>query len=543
MPGASSGYLPPVIVKIIAQDASFTRAIKRDMALLKAFGKEDTNPQVGLDDKVFLSELGAAKAQLLNFAKEVYDARLGADAAPLVAEIARVRADLKALSPFDININANIAAAEAKIALLREQLAGLKTDALIGPMLGGMTGAEQLAMNRRVSTMWPVPAGGDGQSGGGFGSLLTPGILTALGLKGLAGAGIGGGGGLMGLLLGGGPGSAGGGLGSAFGLGGMFGLAKFGTIGSLLGFGPEHAIASGIGVGGSLMGAGLGGGLLGLGSMGVMGVGMGTDMAGIGQAAGDIRQTVQAQNQLNTAMLNYQAAAKRYGAGSAVAQSALQNMQSAQANLNATVAQFPKVAQGAIVSAAHTAQQFHTMFNAATGLAEKLGANILQQAMKVGEDFLPTIGKYAAKNMGIIEKSLNQPFNAKTGAGGLFGWLKSGTKYGGLGIFKDLESIFTKNLPTGMKAMTQGIELFAKVVRDAAQHVGPFIHMIAKLLTNLNKPARSAGIAHTVSNLIGLFRTWMRLGLSIVKVLYHLFKPTAGFGKGLAQDDRDLRGV
>lgn len=514
MPGRSSGFLPPVIVEIVARDALFTETLRKDMALLAAFGKQESNPRLGLDDKLFLSDLATAKADLLTFAREVYDARLGADAAPLVAEIARMRAELRTLSPFDIKIDANIAAAEAQIAVLREQLAGLKTDALLGSMLGGMSGAEQLALNRRVGSMWPVPVGGGEQGGGGMGSVLTPGLLTLLGIKGLAGVGVGGGGGILGALLGGGPGASGGGLGAAFGLGGTFGLAKFGTLGSLLGFGPEHAIASGIGVGGSLVGAGLGAGLLGLGSAGVMGVGMGTDMAGIGQAAGDIRKTVAAQNALSQALAVY-------------GRSSLQ-ARTAQAQLNATVASFPKAAQGAIVAAANTAQQFHAMFNRLTGPAEKIGAQILQQAMKVGENFLPTIGRYATTNMGIISKSLN-------GKGGLFGWLKSGTKYGGLGIFKDLESIFTKNLPTGMKALTQGIELFAKVVRDSAQYVGPFIHLVAKLLTSLNSPGHAAGLARTIGHLIALFRTWMRLGFSVIKVLYHLFKPAAGLGSGLAK--------
>ncbi|MST31617.1 hypothetical protein GHK86_02575, partial [Acidimicrobiaceae bacterium USS-CC1] len=299
MPGATSSYLPPVIVRVIAQSESFTRSIKKDMALLEAFGKQEANPQVGLNDKRFVSELGATKAELLSFARDVYNARLGADAAPLVAEIARMRAELRTLSPLDIKIDANIAAAEAKIAVLREQLAGLKTDALVGSMLGGMSGAEQLAMNRRVTSMWPVPVGG-GDQGGGLGSILSPSLGAFLGLTGAAG--IAGSGSILGKMLGGG---AGGGLMSGLGFGGTFGLAKFGTLGSLLGFGPEHAIASGIGVGGSLLGAGIGGGLLGLGSMGVMGVGMGTDMAGLGQAAGDIRQTVAAQNALSQAIAVY----------------------------------------------------------------------------------------------------------------------------------------------------------------------------------------------------------------------------------------------
>lgn len=516
MSGATSGYLPPVIVNIIAQDASFARAIQRDIALLKAFGKEDTNPNVGLNDKVFLSDLAGAKAELLNFAKQVYDARLGADAAPLVAEIARMRAELRTLSPFDIKIDANIAAAEAKIALLREQLAGLKTDALIGSMLGGMTGSEPLAMNRRVTSMWPVPVGS--ASGGKSG---LPGWLGGLlGAK----AGLDSNGNPLGLA-------------AALGFGGgktlLGALPTMGSLGSLFGLGAEHLGAAGLGVGLSGLEAGLGGGLLGLGSMGVMGVGMGTNMAGMGQASNDIKLVVQAQNQLNTAMQNYQYLARRYGSASAAATAALQSVRSAQANLNTTLGSFSPIARGAVLAAANTARGFEKMFDQVTGLAEKRGAQIIRQAMLVGEKFLPIIGQYAARNMAIISKSLNQPFNAKTGAGGLFGWLKSGTKYGGLGIFKDLESIFTKNLPTGMKALTQGIELFAKVVRDSAQYVGPFIHAIARLLTRLNSPGHAAALAHTIGKLIGIFRVWMRFILSIIRVLWNLGKATAGVGTGI----------
>lgn len=357
-------------------------------------------------------------------------------------------------------------------------------------------------------------AGGGGGGGGGsgfLGSLLGSSIGSGIG-AGIGGIGTGVGsiisgtlGGLGSLIGGGGRGGSM--LGSLFGGGGGAGgvIPGGGAMASLIGLGPERILGSTLGVGGSLVGAGLGAGLLGLGAAGVAGVGMGTDLAGIGQAAGDIRQTTTAMTALNTAIATY-------GATSTQASTA-------QAQLNATVAAFPKVAQSAIVAAALQIEKFKQMFDAATGAAEKTGAQIINQTVQVAEKYIPTIGKYASENMLIIQKSL-QP---------LFTWLGGP----GLKIFQDLEKIFQEHLPAAMQIFVNGIELLFKTIDQAAQRTGPFIDKIAAFVTRMNTTDYGAW-HHGVQTLIDDFFAWFKVAEDLAKIVYNLFKPSAGFGRDFA---------
>jgi hypothetical protein len=96
------------------------------------------------------------------------------------------------------------------------------------------------------------------------------------------GGGGGGGGGFLSRLFGGLFDPGGGAHGNSLGRNLFWGnnrvpflgaLAGMGSIGSLMGFGPEHAITTGIGLAGSAAGAVIGGGLLGAGMGAVTGVG------------------------------------------------------------------------------------------------------------------------------------------------------------------------------------------------------------------------------------------------------------------------------
>ncbi|MHB1988912.1 MAG: phage tail family protein [Acidimicrobiales bacterium] len=288
-------------------------------------------------------------------------------------------------------------------------------------------------------------------------------------------------------------------------------MAGLGSVLGLLGFGAEHVATSGAGILGSLLGAGLGGGLLAAGAGGTMAVGMGTDMAGMGQAANDIKAVYAAQNNLNQAIAvygknSYQAVA-------------------AQKQLNYTLSSFSPIAKGAVLAAANTAQAFRQMFIAATGEAEKIGAQIIQEAMKVGMKFLPTIGKFAAENMGIIQKDI-QP---------LFSWMDNSGKSGGLGIFTQLEKIFQGQLPMGIHALTQGIELFAKTISVAARYTGGFLKSINNFLTHANSAKGFAGWSKMIGTLIGLFKTWLHLLGSVIGLVADLFKPAVGLGKAFAE--------
>jgi hypothetical protein len=336
--------------------------------------------------------------------------------------------------------------------------------------------------------------------------------LSGLGFGrgGLLGAGFGGIGNFLhsiGRLFSGGGGGGGGALAGIGGLGG--------GVAGLAGFGPERILAMLLGLGGSLGGASLGGGLLGLGALGTTAVGMGTDMAGIGQAAGDIKTITGDVGNLNTAI-------KEYGKHSAQAAAATKQ-------LNTDLGGFSKVAKQAVYNAAQTANQFHMMFNAATGEAEKTGAKIIQQAMMVGEKFLPTIGKFAAQNMGIIKRQL-QPF---------FSWLTNPTfkgpgEGGGLGIFTNLEKIFQKNLPRAVHAGTQAFELLAKTIDIAAQHLGGLTKWLDKFLTRMNGPDFK-NYRKDINALINMFEVWMKLLGETVGLVIDVFKAGAGFGTDFAK--------
>jgi|GEM_PF-5100496 len=301
-------------------------------------------------------------------------------------------------------------------------------------------------------------------------------------------------------------GGGGGGLLGALGWGGgLAGFAAFGSVLSLMGFGLEHFVITAIGLIGSAAAALAGGALLALGSLGVLGVGTLTDLGGIGQAAGDIKNVY-------TVLAQYQTA--QQGLARQLPQTA-----AAQAALNSALAGFAPAAQSAVLAAALTASQFHWLYDQVTGTAEAIGAQILNQAMQVGELFLPTLGKYAALNMGIIQKDL-QP---------LFSWL--GTQ--GLGIFQQLEQIFTAHLPAAINALNQGIELLLKTISLVAPQTGNLMTSISNVLTYLNTPVGWTKWSTIVENLIATFDKWWGLLKQIFVTLYDLFAPNVGLGSSI----------
>ncbi len=471
-----STFLPPVVVEITATDKQFVATLAKDQALLKAFTDQADNLQLNADTTQFQTKLVEASSELYALAQKMSGMPLGVDSKELFAQLALLRGEIAAMPATDLNVSIDTAGVLAKIEALKmaANLAGTNTISLGGGMGSGL-GANIVKQVAEQS------------------------IMQMLGFKG------------------------GGGIGGKF--------ASFGSIGSFAGFGIEHAITSMIGLGGSAMGGMIGGGLLGLGALGTGAVGMGTDMAGMGQALGDMKNVEQAQNAVNQALAQYQYDVKTYGASSQIATMALQNLQQAQSQLNYRLLQVPSVARGAVLALATTVQQFKTQFDSLTGPAEKVGAQILQQLVIVAEKFLPTIGQYALKNMGIIKKSLDGP-------GGLLGWLTSTANNhkgsaGGLAIFQNLESIFSKNLPTVMKIVTGAFEIFANTVNDAAGYTGHFIKAVAKFIGKINTPSGMQKWAGEVKKLIDLFRVWLGFFVSLVPLVYALFKPAVGFGAAL----------
>jgi hypothetical protein len=482
-------YLPPVVIEVTGSDRDFLATLARDRAALAAFADQATEPKISADDAPLTAKAAEAEAVLRELDDQKASPTVTLNDAGFKSAVAADIAALKALSdevkpvvdkpmPWWASAVAGSIAFDPNVGRWR-QISGpqggqFATDAQLAAALAGMKGnASSLPPDALAALMGAVAssggAGGDGGAGVnllkafGFGSSNVPGLGFAAG---------------------------------------------FGTLGSLMGFGAEHIILTGVGIGGSMIGAGIGAGLLGLGAGGTMAVGMGTDMAGLGQAANDIKAVYKAQQQLNQAIAEYGAASTQAAA--------------AQGNLNYVLSSFSPVAQQAVLQAANTANAFVAMFDAATGQAEKIGAEIINQAMLVGEKFLPTIGKYAAQNMGIIQRDI-QP---------LFSWLQS--EHGGLGIFTNLEQLFQKGLPTAIHAGTQAFEWFMQVVDDAAQYTGGFLQKIDKLFTVLNSPRGLSETKRVVKDLIGNFEVWLGLVVQVGRTIYDIFQPAVHLGEAVA---------
>jgi hypothetical protein len=447
---AGSGFfLPPVVIRIVGDNRDLISKIAQTKAILADLQRWDPTVNLHLNTDDMTNSLLRAQTELLAFARQVRSARLGADAEPFWADIAKLKAELDAMS-VDMRVDADVAPALAKIEALKAALASAQTASILKAAgAGAAAGAAGSAAGATLGgglVGLPKALGAAGGAIGGF----FPGMFRDLGWG--SGKGV-------------------------FGIG--RGMAGFGTPLGMMGFGAEHLLGSGVGVAGSMAGGLLGGGLLGLGALGTGAVGMGTYMAGTGQALGDIRAVLKAQNQLSQARAVY---------GKTSAQAA-----AAQNQLRFALNAFNPVAKKAVLNTANLVQQFKHLFDQSTGLAEKFGAQLIGSLVKTGEAFLPTIGKFAAANTQMIQKGIAglEKWATKTSTM-KFNLPGLGTKTlgtGGLSIFQNLEKVFQGELPAGLQAVTQGFELFSKVVEVAAQYTGGFVTKLAAFLTKANQPA------------------------------------------------------
>jgi hypothetical protein len=489
-------YLPPVVIEVTGSDRDFLATLARDRAALAAFADQATEPKISADDAPLTAKAAEAEAVLRELDDQKASPTVTLNDAGFKSAVAADIAALKALSDEVLHPTTKPVVDMPMPWWASAVLGNIAFDPNVARwrQISGPQGG-QFATDAQLAAAAATVAG---QGEGGAPSLSAEALAALAG--GAASGGSGGGGAGVNLLKA-----------FGFGSGGLPWLgfaAGFGTLGSLMGFGAEHIILTGVGIGGSMIGAGIGAGLLGLGAGGTMAVGMGTDMAGLGQAANDIKAVYQAQQQLSQAIAEYGAASTQAAA--------------AQGNLNYVLSSFSPVAQQAVLQAANTANAFVAMFDAATGQAEKTGAEIINQAMLVGEKFLPTIGKYAAQNMSIIQRDI-QP---------LFSWLQS--EHGGLGIFTNLEQLFQKGLPTAIHAGTQAFEWFMQVVDDAAQYTGAFLDKIDKLFTVLNSPRGLSETKRVVKDLIGDFQTWLGFVVQVGKTIYDVFQPAVHLGEAVA---------
>lgn len=152
---------------------------------------------------------------------------------------------------------------------------------------------------------------------------------------------------------------------------GALGLAGFGSVGSLAGLGPEHVLMTVLGLAGSAVNAGIGGGLLGLGSLGKIGVGMGSDAAVMASTIADTQT-------LYKDYANLSQAVALYGRNS-------QQAHQAQAQLNADMSAFGStVGVQAEARLARLTAAVNSYWDATSGPARVQAVRILTQGLASG---------------------------------------------------------------------------------------------------------------------------------------------------------------
>jgi hypothetical protein len=336
----------------------------------------------------------------------------------------------------------------------------------------------QLAALKATAT---ITGGGGGDGGGG-----TP-VAVA------AGGGGGGGSSLLSMI----------GFGSAAGL---FGLAGAFSAASFAGLGFEHVLTTAIGLAGSLAGAIGGGLLLAMGALGVAMVGMVSDMLVMRSALANVTAIATAQTAMNNAIA-------QYGAGSAQAITAINNY-------NFAVSQLPPTLRASTVALATMKNATVDMWQQATAAAQVAAQGIFKQVLTLAQTYIPLVAAAAKTNFDIISNAIKP----------LFAWL-AGPQ--GTGIFKNLEAMFAKNLPTAIDAFTKAVELVLKTINFLAPMTGGLTKAIDDLLTKANSPAGFAKWEGIMQKLIDMFHTWWDFIKQVGITIYDLFSQSLGLGTAI----------
>lgn len=424
--------------------------------------------------------LDDVEARLTAFARQDFTANLGLNIDRLMGSLEEAESALDAFDrqTFDAKLGLNVSEALAELAAFEHVV---EAQTVTVPLTLDMAPAlAQLAELRGLSSAAGAGGGGGGRGGSSF-------LGTA--------AGAAAGGAAQGGLLG-------------FGtkLLPTIPVAGFGTLGAAAGFGAESIAGLAAGLVGFAAHGILGGLALGLTSAVTTGVGALTDNAGIGQALGDVKQ-------YGSLTGNLKQAAAVYGTGS----------------LEYKLAQYQygqwaqTLSPGYIkaVSRANTEKTaFGAQFDKDTSPAATTGANIITSLLKTGQTFLPTIGKFAAENMDIIQKSL-KPLQT---------WLAGP----GLKAFTQIEQVFSAHLPTAMAAFDQGFELLLRTVAHFAPQTGGLMKFFDNLFTRLNGPGFDKFIGE-VQGAINAFREWEKFGKAVITMIDELFKHDAKTGEAVIE--------
>lgn len=383
--------------------------------------------------------------------------------------------NVAATPPITFTVAINSAKALAELAVIRA-IAGLSVDAAVASAVAG--------------------AAGGGRGGGGFAARAAPGgggpfsgLLTGAALT---------------KLLGFGPG---GGTGAGIPFTGIAMAGAFSVL-SMAGLGLEHVLTTLIGLVASLAGAIGGALLLALGAAGVAFVGMGSDMLVMKSVIADTKT-------LSTALTAIRVAQVTYGKNSAQAAAAT-------ANLNVQMQLLGNTAGvKAELGLAKAGQALNIFWDKATSSARVAAVGFLTPFLAIAYTYIPLINSAATANFGIMTQAFKP----------LIAYIQGPAT----GVFKELEAIFAKNLPTAIDALTQGIEFLIKTIAYLAPSTGGLSRAIDDLLKKANSPAGFATWVGWMKTLIGLFHTWWAFFSILAKNIVDFFKLTAGLGSSIIQ--------
>ena len=295
-------------------------------------------------------------------------------------------------------------------------------------------------------------------------------------------------------------------LGFGGGNAGILGMAGAFSLASMAGLGFEHVLTTALGLAASLAGAISGGLILAVTAAGVAFVGMGSDML-------VMKSTIADTKTLNTALTALNTAVIQYGAGStqaAAAQTALNTQVQLLGNTAGVAAE---------LALAKSLQATNKFWDQATSGARVAAVGILSQFVNIANQYIPLVANAAQRNFTIIGTAIHPLIDFLAGPGKQ--------------IFTDLENVFARNLPTAVSALTQGFELFFKIIDQLAPSVGGVMTAINNFLTTANS---ASGFPHTmavVDMLVGLFHTWWDFMKIFAKDILAFFQLTAGLGSGI----------
>lgn len=463
------GYLPPVVAQLLASDADA------------------------------IAKIGEVKVALQDLSKTPTEVTITADGADAIAEAEAAHAEVATIAGRPVTIPINLSGLARAMAQITAMHAAASLAHGVLPYAGAGGGGGILP-----------PSGGGGEGGGGV--LPVP--------VGGGGGGGGGAGGVLSKLLWGG--------------GGFAGMAGAFSIASMAGLGFEHVLTTAIGLAGSLAGALGGMAILAVGVFGKMAVGMGSDMLVMRSVLADTKTLNTAYTNIasagQTVTLTHQAmlqAIAQYGAGSAQAtaatfnyQSALQAAQAAQTALQQTMMSLGNTAGvQAEAGLARMMQALNSFWDQATSTARVAAVGFIEPFLSVAYTYIPLIAQAATTNFTIMTAAFKP----------LITWMNGP----GTAIFQNLERLFAASIPVGVGALTNFVELLAKVANWAAPQTGGIMISIEKFLAYLNSTAGFTKLEGFMTTLVKMFHDWWNLIKQIGITLYDVFSQSLGVGTSI----------